>query len=96
MAKALTKIELLARIDAIELQFAAEICAHEATRVALAAAQDEINALHVQQRPSRTAVSAQAQSQQQQWPVVTLRGVPHAKVKAWEGGRLVTTYKPLS
>jgi hypothetical protein len=28
--------------------------------------------------------------------VVYLRGVPHFKTQAWEGGRKVTTYKPLA
>lgn len=90
MTKALTKAALLAKIDEIERQFAEEICAHEATREALAAATAERDALYVQQRPSRGV-----QPQAVEAPVVLMQGVRCYKLRALEGGRMVTTYRPV-
>lgn len=97
MAKALTKIELLAKIDQLEFECAQRILEQDrlagelATAVEFIAAQRrEIDTLYVEQRPSRAqptlAVIEDA-------PIVNLKGVPHYKLTAWEYGRKVTTYR---
>lgn len=98
MAKALTKIELLAKIDQLEFECAQHIAEQDrlaaelATAVEFIAAQRrEIDTLYVAQRPSR----AQPTIEVAQWPVITRGGVPYYKVRAIEHGRTVTTYKPV-
>jgi hypothetical protein len=63
----------------------------------------ELAAFYVAERPSRRGhpgqfgdtVAVPIQSAENR-KVVYLRGVPHFKTQAWEGGRKVTTYKPLA
>lgn len=83
----LTKVQLLAKIDAVEAQVAAEIMGHEATKAKLAAARAEIDGLYVAQRPSRAnpnVVSADT-------PVVYLRGVAHYKLR--DPNTRIVTYR---
>lgn len=87
MSTRLTKAQLLAKIDQLESELGL-------ARQTEAEMQREIDALYVQQRPSRSTYVGDWK-ETIQVPVVMLGGKPHTKHKAWEHGRLVTTYRPL-
>lgn len=96
MATRLTKDQLLLRIEQLEQELG---MAHKSLGQMTA----ELTEFYVRERPSRQAHRGQFADTQavpiqsaEHRNVVYLRGVPHAKLKAWEGGRLVTTYKPLA
>lgn len=76
----LTKAQLIDRITAVEAECAAAIEREEALKVQLAAALAA--KLHAR------AVTADA-------PIIYRGGIAYRKVTAWEGGRKVTTYKPI-
>jgi hypothetical protein len=96
MAKALTKPQLLVKIEQLEQELG---LAHKS----LGDMERELAEFYVRDRPSRRAhvgqfadtVAVPIQSAENR-RVVYLRGVPHLKTQAWEGGRKVTTYKPLA
>lgn len=81
----LSTAQVNARIDAVEESFAAQFRAQDARIAALEAQLVLLSERHVQR-------SAPASSQD--WPVVSMGGQRCYKVRAMEGGRMVTTYKP--
>lgn len=88
----LTKVQLLAKIDAVEAQVAAEIMGHEATKAKLAAARAEIDGLYVAQRPSRvTTPMPNPNVVSADTPVVYLRGVAHYKLR--DPNTRIVTYR---
>lgn len=97
MARRITTTELLARIEQLEASFGM-------ANKTIEQLEAEMNAFYVAERPSRrmprpeqfadTVVVPIASADHKN--VVYMRGVPHLKVKAWEHGREVTTYKPLA
>lgn len=97
MAKRITTAELLARIEQLEASFG---MAHKS----LGEMERELAAFYVAERPSRRAAHVGQFVETTPVPiqsaenarVVYLRGVPHLKTRALEGGRMVTTYKPLA
>ena len=92
----LTKAQLLAKIEQLESELGLR-------DEQLAQARAEIDAYLVAQRPSRRASEGGRHAdgfahtvQLPDHPIVMLRGKPHMKVRAWENGRLVTTYKAVA
>lgn len=90
MTTRLTKAQLLAKIEQLESELGLR-------DEQLAQARAEINAYLVAQRPSRRDHDDgfPRTLQMHEHPIVRIRGVPHLKVRQWEHGRLVTTYKPV-
>lgn len=84
MATRLTKAQLLARIDQLE----SELGLRDST---IAQLQREIDAEMVRSRPSRNTTPAALPPSQ-----VRVGGELCWKVRSLEGGRMVTTYKPVS
>lgn len=86
MAKALTKNELLAKIDELQTQLGL-------TNEHCAQLQRELDAQYVQQRPSRER--SEHPRAEPEGKLVRMRGCDYRKVPSFEGGRTVYTYKPV-
>lgn len=87
MSTRLTKAQLLERIAQVERELG---LAH----TTIAQMEREIDAHMYAQRPSRSAPRFVDTVQLPDHPLVQMRGKWFVKVKAFEGGRMVTTYKP--
>lgn len=81
----LTKPQLVARIAELE-----EVCGLKDTTIAQLSM--EADRVQYEERPSRRMDRASTDFPH---TVVTVRGQRCVKVKSWEHGRLVTTYKPV-
>lgn len=85
----ITKAELLARIDALEAELGLK-------DQSLADMERELNAYQVAERPSRRERSSTDFAATVVAPIVFVGGQRCTKRTAWEHGRRVTTYTPLT